>query len=40
MIENKYMHQYFNIEYSAGFMNIRKIIIPYKCLQIRFKNFS
>lgn len=34
-----YMHQYFNLEYSAGFMNIRKII-PYKCLQIRFKNFS
>lgn len=27
------MHQYFNIEHSAGFMNIHKII-PYKGLQI------
>lgn len=39
IIENKFMHQYFNIEYSARFMNIHKII-PYKCLLIWFKTFS
>lgn len=32
------MHQHFNIEYSAGFMNIHEII-PEKCLLIRFKTF-
>ena len=26
LIENRFMHQYFNMEYSAGFMNIHKII--------------